>query len=173
MTALPDSTLFDIEPVSETVTAGGKRHKITGVPFRVFLRIGKNWPPLVRLLTGGAVSNEEFADAPEAVAQFIAAGFGLADNEQAIEKASNLPLDVQMDLFIGILQATTGGGGRPFAERTKAIAELMAGKSAQNSEPELEKSVTNGDASDKSPTNKSSSSSPKRSSTSSTTATTQ
>lgn len=126
MSGIPDSSLFDIAPQKEIVTAGGKRHEIIGVPFGVFLRVGKMWPPLIKLLTGGTIDQEQFSEAPEAVSRFIAAGFGLTDNQQAIDKAASLPLDIQMDLFSGILKATLGGGGRPFAGKVNTIVDLMA-----------------------------------------------
>lgn len=143
--SIPDSSLFDIAPQKEIVVAGGKRHEIVGVPFGVFLRVGRMWPPLIKLLTGGSVDQDQFAEAPEAVARFIAAGFGLADNQQAIDKAASLPLDIQMDLFSGILKVTLGGGGRPFAGKVNTIVDLMATGQTQgetsspNSSPDLSK----------------------------------
>lgn len=125
MSGIPDSSLFDIAPSSAIVSAGGKRHQVQGVPFRVFLKIGMLWPPLLKLLSGGQIAAEEFAQAPGAVAEFIAAGFGLAGNEKAIAKAGELELTVQMDLFAAILKQTLGGGSRPFAEKMEAIGELM------------------------------------------------
>lgn len=145
MSGIPDSSLFDIAPQKEIVVAGGKRHEIVGVPFGVFLRVGRMWPPLIKLLTGGGIDQDQFSEAPEAVSRFIAAGFGLADNQQAIDKASSLPLDIQMDLFSGILKATLGGGGRPFAGKVNTIVDLMATgqtqseTSGQNSSPDLSK----------------------------------
>lgn len=146
MSGIPDSSLFDIAPQKEIVVAGGKRHEIIGVPFGVFLRVGKMWPPLIKLLTGGSIDQEQFSEAPEAVSRFIAAGFGLADNQQAIDKAASLPLDIQMDLFSGILKATLGGGGRPFAGKVNTIVDLMATgqsePSSQNLSLDLQKPAT-------------------------------
>lgn len=137
MTSIPDSSLFDICPQKEIVIAGGKRHEVVGVPFGVFLRVGRMWPPLIKLLTGGSIDEDQFAEAPEAISRFIAAGFGLPDNQQAIDKAASLPLDIQMDLFSGILKVTLGGGGRPFAGKVNTIVDLMAtGQSeSENSTP--------------------------------------
>lgn len=125
MTSLPDSSLFDIKPATATVVAGGIRHEIVGVPFGVFLKIGMMWPPLIGLLQGQSIDHAQFAQAPDAVAQFIAAGFGLPGNQPAIEKANGLPLDIQMELFAGILGATLGGGAGPFAKKLSAINALM------------------------------------------------
>src|SRR5512139_3434657 len=106
MSGIPDSSLFDIKPATEIVTAGGKRHQIVGVPFGVFLKIGQLWPSLLKLLGGGEIKPEEFKGSPEAIAEFIAAGFGLQGNQQAIDKAASLPFIEQWDLFNGILRAT-------------------------------------------------------------------
>ncbi len=125
MASLPDSSLFDIKPATATVVAGGIRHEIVGVPFGVFLKIGMMWPPLIGLLQGQSIDHAQFAAAPDAVAQFIAAGFGLPGNSQAIDKANGLPLDIQMELFAGILGATLGGGAGPFARKLSVINALM------------------------------------------------
>ncbi len=130
MSGVPDSSLFDIAPTTEIVVAGGKRHEIRGVPLGVMLKIGTYWPPLLKLLTGSVISSDEFAAAPDAVGEFIAAGFGLPENAAAVAKAKSLPLDIQMDLFVGILKKTLGGGASPFSEKIAEIVNTFSDRTA-------------------------------------------
>lgn len=123
----PRNPIFDIAPVTETVTINGVDHKVYGVPSRILAQLGKDYPELIAMLMGGGLNMEAIKEkfAP-AVKTIIAAGFRGHDDPEVNEFAANLPLDTQMILLAAILKRTMMGGPDPFGQAVKAIVNMGA-----------------------------------------------
>lgn len=119
--------IFDIAPVTETVTINGVDHKVYGVPSRILAQLGKDYPELVAMLMGGGLNmeaiKEKFAPAVQII---IAAGFRGHDDPEVRKFAADLPLDTQMILLAAILKRTMMGGPDPFGQAVKAIVNMGA-----------------------------------------------
>lgn len=91
--------------------------------------------PTVRKLMAGTVQPSELTVesligiAPDLVAGIIAAGFDKADDPEYIEAAANLPIGVQADLLLGVVEASMPKGLGPFMESVSGVMGALAGAS--------------------------------------------
>jgi hypothetical protein len=117
--------LFDIGPPTEIVSINGTDHKVRGLPLRIIVDLLKDYPAIIGMLGKGLTAEAVVAQGPAAVSLIIAAGYGMADDEKARKAAADLPLDVQLDLIAGIVNATLGGGAGPFADKVRKIYDAF------------------------------------------------
>jgi len=122
-------SLRDIAKLHEDVKIGDAEDqfvRVNGLSAQVALAILNRYPAVL----GKALEGEgfKFADAikaaPEVLSSIIVAGTGgKFDDEEALEDASALPLEVQMDVLEAIGRLTFRSGFGPFVRRIVALAE--------------------------------------------------
>jgi hypothetical protein len=121
-------SLRDIARLHEEVPHGDSFIKVHAISAQVALALINRYPEiLTRALQGGGL---KFGDiikaAPEVLGAIIVAGTGgKFDDEEALEDASLLGMDTEMDILEAIGRLTFKNGFGPVVQRIVAIAETV------------------------------------------------
>lgn len=118
-------SLRDIARLHEEVPVGESFIKVNGISAQLALAILNAYPAVLAKAFQG--DGMKFADmikaAPEVLSAIIVSGTGgKFDDEEAIEDAAALPLEIQMDILEAIGRLTFKSGFGPFANRIVALA---------------------------------------------------
>jgi hypothetical protein len=123
--------LSDAVPVSERVSIGnGQELECVGIGVQSALSIYSRFPELKELSSGGKknISAERiFEIAPGAISAIIAAGFGQPGNDKAERNATNLPMQIQLNLIEAIIRCTMPDGAGPFAVKAMEYTTYVKG----------------------------------------------
>ena len=122
--------LLDIAPLTTTVKLGKEKIEVVGISAKGVACILQDFPQFAGMLSGGTLKGEELlAAAPDMVAAIIAAGTGTPGNDQAIERASMLPVEYQLDLLEAIIKISMPSGPAPFMRRLTGLLNSMGASS--------------------------------------------
>jgi hypothetical protein len=142
-------SLLDIGPVTENIEVGPDKFlAVTGISARGVLTLFLRFPSVQGWFAGESVNGAVLVGlAPEALAAIIAAGTGNPGDDKAEEIASNLPVELQLDIVEVIGRLTFKKGFGPFVERVVSLANSAAtsanlGKAASTILPQQSKPLS-------------------------------
>jgi hypothetical protein len=115
--------IFDLAPLSETVTIRNIAVEVSGLALGDFLRLAKRFPQIITKLKGGVVTEGDWFDiGAEAVGAAIAAGCGRLGDDAAEKLFSRLVMGEQAALLAPIIALTMPDGPGPLVQAlTKAM----------------------------------------------------
>jgi hypothetical protein len=140
-------SLLDIADRQKTVTIRDKDVAVFGISAQDIVYLFGKFPELRLLMSGkqADLTPETLLKlAPGAVAAAIAAGTGLAGDEQAEAVAARLGLGEQLDLLAAIFELTFPQGVGPFVQKLDALgllrnADAASGWAQDTTSPEPSK----------------------------------
>jgi|SRR5579864_1935565 len=119
-------SLLDIAPAFENVPiTDGKFIKVVGVSAKGVVALFTRFPEVNKwfAVAGQNIKVAQLVkELPGAIEAIIAAGCGLPGNEAAEEVASNLPVELQLDILEAIGRLTFKNGFGPFVQRMLALS---------------------------------------------------
>ena len=120
--------LFDIAPITSSVSIRGKDISITGVSARGIASLLARFPELRALMTGREVALEDLLKlGGDVIAAIIATGTGAPGDVDAEKAADNLTLEEQADLLAAIVELTLPRGLSPLVEKMSRLGLLAGG----------------------------------------------
>lgn len=126
--------LLDIARATEIVCVAGGEVEVRGISAKDVAALFGRFPELRMMLSGKEIEPESLIEfAPGAIASIIAAGCGALNSQEYEERASELPIDGQVDILSAILRLTMPGGFGPFVEKLSGLGLVPKrdGKSAR------------------------------------------
>lgn len=120
--------LMDIVPLTKQVTVGNQQIEVNGISALGLAQLMTDFPELQQMMEGKDI---ELTPArlielfPEAVAGILAAGTGKPGDKQVQKHATTLPVGVQLDLLIAILDLSIPGGLGPFVQNLAVLASAV------------------------------------------------
>lgn len=141
-------SLLDIAPnLTEKISIGAAHLEVRGISAKNIVMLFQRFPQLQSWFRGAGVDLKGLIDeAPDALAAIIAAGAGMPGIDEAEETASNLPVEIQLDILEAIGRLTFRNGFGPFAVRIVGLLDaaqsenygrVQATKSPPVSKPSL------------------------------------
>lgn len=120
--------LRDIAPLSERIPVGDMDVlEVYGISGKDILQLFLRFPQTHAWVTGAGIEPADMARvAPEALAAIIASGCHALGDEEAEKRASELPVEVQLDCLEAIGRLTFRSGFGPFVKRVVGLAALAA-----------------------------------------------
>lgn len=123
---MDEDSIFEVCPATVVVEVNQKKHKVHGIPIKVILELVGRFPGMGVMLTGGSISGESMLQfGGDAVHSLIAAGFKKWHDKEAETRASEWPLETQVDFLTGIIKATMPSGYGPFREKVVAAMAMV------------------------------------------------
>jgi hypothetical protein len=115
--------LLDIVPSTsvEVVKVNGTRLTVHGLSGPAIAAIVARFPDLAAVIGGGVAGTRLIAQFGHAIGPIIAAGCGHLSDERYEQRASELPVEAQLDLINAIIRLTFEKGPLSFVEKLSAL----------------------------------------------------